>query len=291
MTSSPATPQFPDKALRACRDFLDRVPLQVVAGALPAGLSGHLFVMSPVGTVDSGGAPYPNGNERPTVLNGDGMVWRFDFEATTDGVTARASSRIVMPPDYVFDVLTADGTPLESYGFGDVGMLRASPFFGTRNFANTALVPLVADGQSPRLICCYDAGPPVEVDPLTLETLEVVGESWDAEALDDVLPFPPILSTAHPMWDPATRQLYAVNYGRSTLAMIESVPFIERLSKIPGEINDTLGRIAAILGKAPPIRGLARVAARGASWLGQVGRGMRIRPGELAPKTFLDLVV
>lgn len=294
MTSTPAIPQFPDVALLARRTAHDRVPLPVVRGALPDGLSGHLFVMTPVGTVDSGGAPYPHGNARPTVLNGDGMVWRFDFARGAAGVEATVSSRIVMPPDYVFDALTADGTPLEKYGFGDVGMLRASVYFGTRNFANTALVPLVEPGQPTRLLCCYDAGPPVEIDPATLETLEVVGESWDAEALDDVLPFPPILATAHPMWDPRTRQLYAVNYGRSTVSMIESVPLFERLSKVPDRLNDALGRLAAILGKAPPVRGLARAVGRGATWLGEVGKGLRARAGqvgELAPKSFLDLVV
>ena len=72
-------PDFPDAALLASRAALRSAPLTLVRGRLPDRLAGHLFVLSPVGTVDSGGAPYPNGNDRPTVINGDGMVWRFDF--------------------------------------------------------------------------------------------------------------------------------------------------------------------------------------------------------------------
>lgn len=292
----PEPANYPDAALRASREPVRARPLTLIDGALPPGLAGHLFVMSTVGSVDSGGAPYPDDNDRPTVINGDGMVWRFDFAAGPTPSVA-VSSEIVKPPDYYYDELTRTGEPLDFAGFADLGMLRASLFLGTRNFANTALVPLPArDGAAPtRLVACYDAGPPVELDPATLETLAVVGRSWDPEALDGLVAFPPILATAHPIYDAKSGQLFAVNYGRSTLSMIETVPFFETLAFLPERLNEVLGRLAAALGKAPFVPTLASAASRAMSWATHAARGARCRPSAepagVVPKDFLDLVV
>lgn len=283
-------PEYPNAALLAKRDTLRDVALPVIDGALPPGLAGHLFVMSTVGTVDSNGAPYPDKNDRPTVINGDGMVWRFDLSEA--GV--KVSCDIVKPPCYHYDEMTRTGEPLAFAGFGDLGMLRASLFLGTRNFANTAFVPMppAKPGDAPRLICCYDAGPPVEIDPATLETLGVVGESWDAEALDGLVAFPPVLSTAHPMYDPETKLFFCVNYGRSSLSMLESVPFFEALAFLPEAMQNVLGRAAAIIGKAPLVPKLLSLPSKLASWALQATQGMyQRREDTFIPKNFLDLVV
>lgn len=290
-------PEYPNAALLASRDAINNLTVPVVRGTLPPGLAGHLFVMSPVGSVDSGGAPYPNGNDRPTVINGDGMVWRFDITAGAPGQSPSVSlsSDLVKPPDFYYDELTRNGEPLDFAGFVDLGMLRASLFLGTRNFANTAFVPMppATPGGAPRLICCYDAGPPVEIDPATLETIGVVGESWDAEALDGLVAFPPILATAHPMYDPDSGLFFAVNYGRSSLSMLESVPFFEALAFLPEAVNYGLGRLAAIIGKAPFVPSLRSLPARVASWVMQATQGISRRGNEegIIPKDFLDLVV
>jgi len=290
-------PEYPNAALLAKRDAIRDLALPVVRGALPPGLAGHLFVMSPVGSVDSGGAPYPNNNDRPTVINGDGMVWRFDITPADEpgaSPSIKVSSDLVKPPDFYYDELTRNGEPLDFAGFADLGMLRASLFLGTRNFANTAFVPMppATPGGAPRLICCYDAGPPVEIDPATLETIGVVGESWDAEALDGLVPFPPILATAHPMYDPDSGLFFAVNYGRSSLSMLESVPFFEALAFLPDVITNGLGRLAAIIGKAPFVPSLRSIPAKFASWAMQATQGMFHRNAEsVLPKDFLDLVV
>lgn len=288
-------PEFPDAALSASRDVHTDLPVPLTAGALPPGLAGHLFVMSTCGSVDSGGAPYPDDNDRPTVINGDGMVWRFDFVAPApgDAPAVTVSNAIIKPPDYHYDELTKNGEPLDFAGFGDVGMLRASLFLGTRNYGNTALLPLPdSGGGGTRLICCYDAGPPVEIDPVSLATLDVVGKSWDPEALDGLVPFPPILATAHPMYDPDRNQLFAVNYGRSTASMIETVPLLETLAFLPEEINDVIGRTAAALGVAPIVSTLAKVPGRVASWLTHARRGfIRHQRESPIPVSFLDLVV
>jgi len=290
------SPEYPNAALLAKRDAIRSLALPVVRGALPPGLAGHLFVMSPVGSVDSGGAPYPDNNDRPTVINGDGMVWRFDITASAPGASPSitVSSDLVKPPDFYYDELTKNGEPLDFAGFADLGMLRASLFLGTRNFANTAFVPLPpkSPGGAPRLVCSYDAGPPVEIDPATLETIGVVGESWDAEALDGLVPFPPILATAHPMYDPESGLFFAVNYGRSGLSMLESVPFFEALAFLPDAVTYGLGRLAAIIGKAPFAPSLKSLPARAASWAMQASQGMFKRNEQaVIPKDFLDLVV
>lgn len=293
------TPPFPDAAFRASRVFQRDLALTLLEGAVPPGLYGHLFVLSPVGTVDSGGAPYPNGNDRPTVINGDGMVWRFDL-APAGGGLPTATSRIIEPPDYRWDELTKNGSPLAFAGFVDLGMLRASPLLGTRNFANTAFVPMPGKdpGDPTRLICAYDAGPPVEIDPASLETLGVVGTSWDAEALDGLVPFPPILSTAHPYYDAHTGELFSVNYGRSVASMLETIPLLTGLSFLPDVVEDWVGRVLAALGRTPVGAKATRLLGQAVSKLARVTRkGARgpIRTAandleRILPESFLDLV-
>src|SRR5262249_40385561 len=94
------------------------------------------------------------------------------------------------------------------------------PLLGARDFLNTAFVPIAQPGQAPRLLLTYDAGRPYEIDPLTLEVLGPMGAAaeWAAEVFQSS-PFPMILSAGHPFWDPPTRELFTISYGRSLASM------------------------------------------------------------------------
>jgi carotenoid cleavage dioxygenase-like enzyme len=206
-------PLVPASVLRARRTELDAVPLSVVEGQLPPDLAGHLFVVAPVGTVATGGLPYP----RPTtIMNGDGMVFRVDF----GGGAAHVTSRLVRTWDQRADALTHEDDTLAALRFTTAGIARIG-LLGARNFANTAFQPFLGADGKPRLLVTYDAGRPWELDPQTLETITPVGarDEWRASALGP-LPFPLFLSPAHPAFDPATGELFTANYVRSPASLL-----------------------------------------------------------------------
>jgi carotenoid cleavage dioxygenase-like enzyme len=104
------------------RDELDNVQLEIFEGHLPDDVQGHVFIVAPVGTVDSGGLPFKDGN---SFLNGDGMIYRLDFDRPGK---VSLKSRIVKPLDYWIDEATKKGTQFEKLGFGNHGIVRLSYF-------------------------------------------------------------------------------------------------------------------------------------------------------------------
>lgn len=196
----------PKSILNASRkEFIDKMQID---GKLPNDLQGHVFIVGPVGTIDSNGLPPKDGN---TYLNGDGMIYRLDFDKKGE-VTWK--TQIVKPLDYFFDVKTENQKLLK---FRNFGIIRFSLVFGFRNELNTAFLPMKFPGDlNERLLVTYDAGRPYEIDTETLEVVTPVGERKEWQAATK-LPyrFPPILSTAHPIFDTYTHQMFTVNYGRS----------------------------------------------------------------------------
>lgn len=164
--------------------------LELRAGTWPAGLAGELFVSA---------------SERATApvhaFFGDGVVLRLSLTAGAHGAPAGRfpwRHHVLDTPTRRLRAARPDVWQASALGW-------SSPF-GFANAANTA--PLPWDG---RLFATWDAGRPVEVDPVSLRFLGEVGhrDSWGADvAAAPVLPLLP--STAHPALDPERGCLWSV---------------------------------------------------------------------------------
>lgn len=266
--------------LRTERTEHTALPLDVIEGALPAGLSGHLYVASPAGT--------PSGpRDRTTIVVGDGMVQRFDLSGA--GVTL--TNRVVRTHDLVADELTASDPDLAPFRFTNAGMVRIG-LLGSRNFANTALTPMAFGADPTRLLVTYDAGRPVEIDPVTLAFATPVGrrDEWDAEALPDA-PFPTVLSPAHPAFDPSTGELFTLDYGRGVLNFAGTVPFVALLAEMPRHLVQGADAIATVFGVDRAFRWLVRRLRALATRLDLRAEDVIARfVPSLVPDTFTDLV-
>jgi carotenoid cleavage dioxygenase-like enzyme len=114
-------------------------PLDIIEGTLPADVQGAFFVSYPVGSVNSGGLPfpktYPDGKRSQeygsAIMNGDGMGLRVVF---TPGQTPTVRTRILKTPCYYADYATRHGNPgSELLGFKNLGISRLSLALGARN--------------------------------------------------------------------------------------------------------------------------------------------------------------
>jgi len=232
----------PESVMTAGRCELTDVKLHI-SGKLPDDLQGHVFIVGPVGDVNSGGLPYPNGD---SVLNGDGMIYRLDFDCQGE---VGLRSRIVKPPCYFADKATRLGSMYAKYRFRNHGLLRFSLSLGARNDLNTAFLPIrFRDDSEERLLVTYDAGRPYEIDTQTLEVVTPVGANleWRAET-QLKFPFQPVFSTAHPAFDAHTNRMFTVNYGRSAGNFLETIPFIYGLDKLPHEIDELLDLVGEFI--------------------------------------------
>ncbi len=93
----------PESIMRSTRCELTDLKMKI-QGTLPDDLQGHVFIIAPVGSVNSGGLPYPNGD---SLLNGDGMIYRLDFDQKGE---VGVKTSLVKPPDYYADTATRPGT-------------------------------------------------------------------------------------------------------------------------------------------------------------------------------------
>ena len=201
------------------------VVLSVKEGHIPQDMYGHVFMNSMCGTVNST-TPIPekmpdgskNSDYGEMIFNGDGMVFRFDLD--TPGIV-KVKSKLMKPPCYFADEATKFGTTYYQQGFHfkGMGMARNSNQLGTRNQLNTSLNAFKFPGDSnTRLTVNFDAGRPFEMDPLTMELKTAIGanKEW-AEEFPLIMQstFPLLQSTAHPSFDPVTKEYYTVNFLKS----------------------------------------------------------------------------
>ncbi|MDJ0567947.1 MAG: carotenoid oxygenase family protein [Pleurocapsa sp. MO_192.B19] len=192
---------------------------------LPYDLYGHFFLIGPCGSPQS--SPVEGGDQVvwvtkdgwTPIYNGDGMVFRFSF----DQGKASLKTRFVKTPCFFADRATGDKNNQERYkslAFHNLGIPRSSiNKLGLRNQLNTNFVPFkLPDDESDRLLVTWDTGRPYEIDPETLETLAPVGKNQDwADLLPDQRPqpFKQLMSSAHPVFDSTTGDLFTVNVGKS----------------------------------------------------------------------------
>ena len=207
--------------------------LNVIAGEIPGDWYGEVFVASPAGTVNSGGLPYKETDQEygSPIMNGDGYTYRFSLSPL--GVAVQ--TRLMKPPCYYADLATNtnDGPEKgELFSFRSMGLTRMSLDLGARNELNTAITPFrFKQDLHARMLACYDAGRPWEIDIENLNLISAIGynSEYIATTPDYLFPFPVIQCTAHPSFDPYTQELFIVNFTKSMGTMSEHEAIVELL--------------------------------------------------------------
>lgn len=203
---------YPASLLNVSETEVD-LPLQVISGALPTDLQGHIFVVAAL--------PWGDGT---MVFNGDGMMYRLDLGTATPML----KSRVAKSPCYWADVATRTDADYSMFKFVNAGVTRLGKL-GVRNELNTAFVPF-----GDRLAVTYDGGRPWELDVNTLEVITPIG--WNKEWKTSIPfvsgPFQAYLSTAHPFWDSHTEEMFTVNYGQQAG---EDIPPFTNIMRWDGE--------------------------------------------------------
>lgn len=184
-------------------------PLKVLEGELPPELLGTWYLVAAAADV---ALPQPSARKgRVPFLNGDGAVYAIGF----DGTSCSGFGRLVESPCYKVDTFLASSSTFKKYRFKNRGLTRISDRLGSRNFSNTALQAVKLLGRT-RLLATYDAGWPVELDPVSLAYLGPVGRTheWVGQ-MATTLPFRFVSSCAHPAWDEHERRLFLIELGRN----------------------------------------------------------------------------
>ncbi len=201
--------------------------LQVKEGVLPTGLSGYVFALVQVGSVNNAlpiPKTLPDGSINPEfgtpLMNGDGMLYRFDFSNKGKVVL---TTRLMKTPCYYADLALASGSKWNSLvGFRNFGISRMNLILGFRNQLNTAIVPTwFKNAKAPFGLMTYDVGRHYAVDTKSMELVTPIGSNkeWIPGTPPALIqPFPMVQTTAHPSFDPVTRELFSVNYTRSMLS-------------------------------------------------------------------------
>ena len=249
--------RFPQTIVTISREeFVDAVALTIRDSQnkptkLPVDLKGHLYVVSPSGSPDSSKV---EGDDQVVwvtkdgwtpIFNGDGLVYRVSFEEGSSSL----KSNLLKPPCYYADLATSNQVNRDYYqdlAFKNLGISRISfNRLGSRNQLNTAFLPFrLPDESSDRLLVTWDVGRPYEIDPETLEILNPVGKNDDwSSLLRNVpsYPFKQVMSSAHPVADPQTGEVFTVNIGKSIWTMLGlSRSLKERCRENTAALNSTI---------------------------------------------------
>ncbi len=208
-----------------------KLTLLVTEGELPKDLTGYVFALVQAGSVNNE-LPIPkyltDGSINPEfgtpLMNGDGMLYRFDF--STPG-KVELTTRLMKPPCFYADLALARGTTWNGIaGFSSFGISRMNLLMGFRNELNTAFVPTwFKNAGAPYGLLTYDVGRHYALDTQSMELVTPIGSNNDwipGTPPAMVQPFPMVQTTAHPSFDPVTKELFSVNYTRSLVASSHS---------------------------------------------------------------------
>ena len=202
-------------------------------GKIPEDLQGHVFIIGPVGSVNSPNQPgteivFPARDDSKALYNGDGMVYRLDFNDRAGGV--KFSSALMKTPCYYADFATFSQKKLK---FQNLGIVRLSEKLGVRNQLNTAFLPMqFSEEEGYRLLATWDIGRPYEIDPETLEVITPVGSNSEWRPMNPLMsdlpfqppfPFPLVQGSAHPCFDFHTKEMFTVNAGRSLTTFLSQL--------------------------------------------------------------------
>ena len=208
----------------ASRDEIE-VELLATEGSIPADMSGHVYLNSPCGTVNNT-LPMPerlpdgskNSEWGEMMFNGDAMLFRFDLDKPG---RVSVKSSLLKPPCYYADYATRYGTEYHKQGiyFKGMGLGRTSMHMGSRNQLNTSINLFKFNGdQNTRMSVNFDAGRFYEIDPSSMILKTPIGSNkeWTGDFPNKLeYTFPLVLSTAHPSFDPLTKEIFTVNYLKS----------------------------------------------------------------------------
>jgi carotenoid cleavage dioxygenase-like enzyme len=255
--------KLPRALMRTKREEFSDLPMQVLEGQIPKNISGYAYFMIPAGDCEDGEYSMPN----EPILGGDGMILKLDLNQENE---AKLSVKFAVSESFLADEATFSEfkkddkgnrvkNPFFKYRFSDFGLGRLSFKIGMRNRLNTAITPIkFPEDGAERIVVCSDDGRPYLCDPKTLKTYSPIGalDEWEALMGSEkkflgfsygVKPFPLIMATAHPVFDPKTNEFFGVNYGRVFADTIRNLGVIN--SKIES-IRDLLGVLLVELPKA-----------------------------------------
>jgi Retinal pigment epithelial membrane protein len=227
------------------------IDLNVKSGQIPTDWYGHVFVTSPAGSVDSGGLPFPAGSNEAgsPIMNGDGYFFRFDLLPGK----VHLLTNLLKPACYYADEAAKQGNSNGLgflYHFYNMGLTRMAIDLGSRNLLNTAVAPFKFPGDpAPRLLACYDAGRPWEIDPSTLQVITPIGANneWTASTPSFLFPFPIVQSTAHPSFDAATKELFLVNFTKPIQDALHEEALQKLLPQPPETLHDVFEKVVGDL--------------------------------------------
>jgi hypothetical protein len=151
------------------------------------------------------------------LLNGDGMVYRLDFQ---DG-KAQLTTRLVKTPSYYADKILHDNPKKYPHltPFRNFGIARLASQLGACNQVNTAFLPLKFPKQNhQRLLATWDMGRPYEINPYSLKVVAPVGlnKDWhEMLKMPKPVPFRLVMNSAHPAFDFDQGKMFTLNVTKS----------------------------------------------------------------------------